>query len=114
MAGYLELEHDLENINLLTPETAQGYTLAKVHYLALQARKPDDVAPEGQQLELGRRCVACTRSKEVLWVWLQRLRHSEEEWTKKLQVRGEDGWEVLQLTFAGVAPAKLDMFAAAL
>ena len=94
LAATLQRDHDLANIHFLTPETAQGYTLSKVHYLALHQRKWEDETPEGQQLELGRRYVACTRAKKELWIWAQELKPAGDEWTRRLQMIAAQSYSV--------------------
>ena len=77
---------NLSNIRFLTPEAAVGHTVEVVHFIACQPRYSSDSAPQGHQLELGRRYVSLTRASERLYVWVSKMDLAEEEYTRKLQL----------------------------
>lgn len=106
--GQCGLAH-LENIHLLTPETATGMTVAKTHFLALQQRRYDDSEPGGQQLEIARRFVALTRAKHELWIWVQSMAPASDEWTQKLQSQARMGFQVNFKDDLRIAWAKLGL-----
>jgi hypothetical protein len=77
---------NLSNIRFLTPEAAVGHTVEVVHFIACQPRYSSDSAPQGHQLELGRRYVSLPRASERLYVWVSKMDLAEEEYTRKLQL----------------------------